>query len=135
MILIWRYANAYKVILFNAFLEKNLKDFSSMLDFEPLLGPDYWPEVTVWPIYNPIYIIVDACTVISQIVALQSHKISFKLLRGTYFQYVLPLIFDPALGPRVNVWKLQNLRHPRKLASKYHKWNMINFKNISPLLI
>lgn len=86
MILIWRYVNAYKVKLLNAFLEKILKHFSSILDFEPLSGPEYWPEVTVWAIYNPIYIIVGClhsnntnCSIAI------SQNITFKLLRGIYF--------------------------------------------------
>lgn len=86
MILIWRYVNAYKVILLNAFLEKILKHFSSILDFEPLSGPEYWPEVTVWAIYNPIYIIVGCLhsNNTNWSIAI-SQNITFKLLRGIYF--------------------------------------------------
>lgn len=51
-----------------------------------LSGPEYWPEVTVWAIYNPIYIIVGClhsnntnCSIAI------SQNITFKLLRGIYF--------------------------------------------------
>lgn len=65
---IWWFVDAYIVIFLSAFLEKIFKHFSSMLDFEPLSGPQCWSKV--WPIYNPIYIFL-GCLHSNIIVALQ----------------------------------------------------------------